>query len=298
MKRLSFLFFLFLFSTITTSVVAQKNYTVDGTTYALKTEVDGALTLLWNTIDEEYRYFAKKGNEITELKNTNIEGDYQEEYKETLRALTSDENLTVDDVNLTTSGLRAFFNSYNLLKDPNYQANDTSVKLSTRIGPFAGLSNEIYTPNPTNQTLLTAGFDVELTDEVNLRRHAIVFRFEQTFSGDEYDYSASDFSLNYRFKFIKTDALDLFVNAKIVSYTYSKVTVVTGFGQGPADGPVAITEERKGGDFNTPASFGVGADIALGKGHLFVTYNDIVAIGLDNNGEFPIDFSVGYKFSL
>jgi|GEM_PF-274785 len=298
MKRLSFLFFLFLFSTITTSVVAQKNYTVEGTTYALKTEVDGALTLLWNTIDGEYRYFAKKGNEITELKNTNIDGDYQEEYKETLRALTSDENLTVDDVNLTTSGLRDFFNNYNLLKDPNYQANDNSVKLSVGIGPFAGLSNEIYTPNPTNQTLLTAGFDVELTDEEKLRRHAIVFRFEQTFSSDEYDYSASDFSLNYRFKFIKSDDLDLFVNAKVVSYTYSKVTVVTGFGQGPADEPVAITEERKGGDFNTPASFGVGADIALGNGHLFVTYNDIVAIGLDNNGEFPIDFSVGYKFSL
>lgn len=292
--------FLFLLSFLITSsfLFAQKNYTVDGNTYMLKIEAAGTLTLLWNTIDGEYRYFAEKGNEITELKNTKSDGEYQEEYKETLRLLTSDENIPLANVNLTTAGLRDFFNEYNLLKDPNYDAMNKTVKLATRIGPFIGLSNEIYTPNPTNQTLLTAGFDVEITDDVKLRRHALVFRFEQTFSSDDYEYSASDFSLNYRFKFIKSAAIDLFVNAKVASYTYSKITAVTGFSQGPADEPVAITEEQKGGDFNTPASFGIGADIALGGGYLFITYNDIVAIGLDNNGEFPIDFSVGYKFSL
>jgi len=281
-----------------TSSHAQKTYTIDGTSYSLKTEAEGELTLLWNTIDEEYRYFAKKGNDITELKNTERNGEYQEEYKETLRLLTSDENMKVEDVKLTTAGLRNFFNTYNARKDADYKAVDKSVKLVTRIGPFLGASNAIFTSNDTNETLLTAGLDVEITDEMKLRRHAVVFRFKQTFSNDEFDYSASQLSLNYRFKFVKSSTIDVFANAKIVAYTYSNVTVVTGFGQGPADEPVAITEERKGGDLNTPASFGLGANIALGGGHLFITYNDIFAIGLDSNGEFPLDFSVGYKFSL
>ncbi|MFC7356475.1 hypothetical protein ACFQO1_02145 [Jejudonia soesokkakensis] len=294
MKRLIFLL-CFLF--IGLSTFAQQDYTVEGTTYTLNTEVEGTLTLLWNTIDGEYRYFAKKGEAITELKNTQINGTYQEEYKEALRVLTKDEVMPVSNVKLTTASLRNFFNDYNKRKDPNFDARETAFQPSFRLGPFLGTSNAIFTSNTDNENLLTAGFDFEVTDDVKLRRHAVVFRFKQTFSSDAYDYSASQLSLNYRFKFIKSATVDVYVNTKFVALTNSKRSITFTM-PGPADAPVTVTEERKGTDFSAPGAFGLGADIKLGNGYLFVTYNDIVAVGVSSNDEFPLDLSVGYKFSL
>ena len=70
MKRI-----LFLFCFITTLIsYSQQEYTIDGQTYILKTEVKGPINLLWNSIDNEYRYFIKKGSSITELKNTKKNG--------------------------------------------------------------------------------------------------------------------------------------------------------------------------------------------------------------------------------
>src|SRR5690606_19092100 len=79
---------------------AQQQYTIDGQTYTLNTGVEGSLTLLWNTIDGEYRYFSKKGDAIEELKNTKQNGDYQEEYKAILKRQTSDAVISTEKVNL------------------------------------------------------------------------------------------------------------------------------------------------------------------------------------------------------
>jgi hypothetical protein len=86
------------------------------------------------------------------------------------------------------------------------------------------------------------------------------------------------------------------VNGKFVAYTYSErdfevMSTVNGM-------TVTTIEPASGGDLNVPGTFGIGADIQLGGGHLFITYNDIVGVGVDSNGEFPLDFSVGYKFGL
>ena len=82
MKRL-LLIFSFVLASCTFSF-SQQQYTVDGQSYSLKTEVEGTIELLWNVIDEEYRYFIKKGNDIAELKNTRSESGYSEEYKDVL----------------------------------------------------------------------------------------------------------------------------------------------------------------------------------------------------------------------
>ena len=70
---LTLLFFLLAISTIH----GQEQYTVNGKQYTLKTEAEGTITLLWNTIEGEYRYFSKKGLDIQELKNSRIDGKYQ-----------------------------------------------------------------------------------------------------------------------------------------------------------------------------------------------------------------------------
>ena len=294
MKRL-LLIFSFVLASCTFSF-SQQQYTVDGQSYSLKTEVEGTIELLWNVIDEEYRYFIKKGNDIAELKNTRSESGYSEEYKDVLRLFTSDSQGDVDKTKLTLASLRAYFRKYNKRVDPSYDDSTEDIELQLRLGPFVGVSNAIYTQNDENATLFTAGADLELIDEVKLRRHSVVLRFKQTFENSDFTYNASQFSLNYRFKFIKSETVDVFVNGKFVAYTYSERdfevrSMVNGM-------TVTTIESASGGDLNVPGTFGVGADIQLGNGQLFITYNDIVGVGVDSNGEFPIDFSVGYKFGL
>lgn len=277
------------------SIVAQRDLNIDGTTYSLKTEVTGPLSLYWNTIDNEYRYFAEKNGTFVELENTRVDGVYQDDYRDRLRELTSDQNMDVSQVNLTVGSLRNFMETYNKRVDPSYTVTRESVALQLRLGAFAGASNSVFTENPTNALLPVAGVELELLDEVKLRRHAMVFRFTQTFENDEYAYSSSQFSLNYRFKFVKTATVDVYANAKFVAYTYA---TKDGIERVDPDTGAVTLESTSGGDFSSPATFGLGADIKLGPGYLFATYNDIVGLGVEDNGEFPVDVTLGYKFSL
>jgi len=293
MKSFFPIFVLLLLILSTGTLQAQQQYTIDGQTYTLNTEVEGTLTLLWNTVEGEYRYFSKKANDIVELKNTKQNGDYQEEYKEILRQQTSDAAISTEKVNLTLPSLRAFFVEYNKKKDPNFNEKEKSIDLQFRIGAFAGVSNSVYTENPTNELQAVAGIDFELIDVVKLKRHALVFRFKQTFESSEYKYSASQLSLNYRFKFVKTSKFDAFINTKFAALTFSsrEYTVI------PFGGS-AIVNKESGTDFSAPITFGLGADYKLGNGYITFNYNDIVGLSVDNNGEFPIDFTLGYKFNL
>jgi hypothetical protein len=275
----------------TSLVLAQQDYQIEGTTYSLKTEVDGPLTLLWNTIDGEYRYFAKKGNSITELVNTRVDGEYQEEYKQVLADLTTDGVVAVTDVRLTLSDLREFVNTYNAQKDPGFVAEKTEGEVVLRLGGFAGLMNNIYFVNPDNTSLFQAGVDFEITETSKLRRHSLLVQLRQVFSNSDYDFKSTQFSLNYRFKFVQSQAVDLFVNAKVAAYTYIDRSLPD---IDQSEGTIA----GSGGEFQSPLAFGLGADIPAGPGFISVAYNDIFAITLDNNGEFPVDFTVGYKVRL
>ncbi|MBV1925127.1 MAG: hypothetical protein KUG49_01295, partial [Dokdonia sp.] len=48
-----------------------------------------------------YRYFIKKGNEVTALENTKVDGKYQAEYLGTLQALTKDAKTDTNRLRLT-----------------------------------------------------------------------------------------------------------------------------------------------------------------------------------------------------
>ncbi len=287
--------FVFCFFLFATTLQAQQQYTVEGQTYNLNTEVEGTLTLLWNTVNGEYRYFSKKGNDIAELKNTKQKGDYQEEYKEILKQQTSDAVVSTEKVKLTLPSLHVFFVAYNKKKDPNFSEEEKSIDLDFRLGVFGGVSNSVYTQNPTNALQAVAGIDFELIDAVKLKRHAMVLRFKQTFESSDYKYSASQLSLNYRFKFVKTPKFDAFVNCKFVALTFSKRELSYFSETNP---PVLIVENSSGSDFNAPVTFGIGADYKVGNGYITFNYNDIVGLNVESNDEFPIDFTLGYKFNL
>ncbi|MEL6810202.1 MAG: hypothetical protein AAFP76_02585 [Bacteroidota bacterium] len=275
-------------------LTAQNNYTVDGETYSLETEVDGTLTLLWNTIQGEYRYFLEKGGQITELKNTKVDGDYQEEYKQVLQDQTLDQAMSVDDLKLTLPSLRKFFNAYNKAVDPAFAGEDMPVQLKTRLGFFAGMTNYVYFVNPDNTLLPQLGADFEVIDEAKLKNHAIVFQFRQLLSTSDFDLSSSQFSLNYRFKFVNSEKVALFVNTKIANYTYLSQNIDDPNGDGDTEDAIS----GSGGEFQAPFALGLGADIALGKGYLTIGYFDVLALNLEDNGDFSVDFVVGYKFNL
>jgi len=287
LKTITYLCFLFFSCTL----FAQENYSVNGETYSLKTEVSGTLTLLWNTIDKEYRYFAKKGDVITELKNTAVGRKFQEEYKESLVVLTNDAPVAVTRVKLTLVSLRTFFNEYNKKVDPSYVVNSESIALQTRLGIFGGVSNHIFTSNPENELTPVVGIEFEVFDEKMLPSHAIVFQFRQSFKSDEFRYSSTQFALNYRFKFIKSEAVSVYVNTKLITYTYSEREIDTTLNP-------TLSSKLSGGALQAPIIFGLGADIKLGNGFVMLGYNDALGLTIDDNGEFPLDFTLGYKLNL
>lgn len=276
-----------------TAMAAQEKYTVDGETYTLKTDVKGPLTLLWNIIDGEYRYFSKKDMSIRELTNTKENGKYQEEFKEVLQLQTADAPVATDKVRLTLPSLHTFFVEYNKKRDPLFSDKKVSPHLKLRLGAFIGVTNSIYTDNIENTSQAVGGLELEMVDAVKLKRHSMVLGFRHTFENKDYKYSASQFSLNYRFKFIKTPKLDMFVNAKFATLTFfNKETIVIPYGG------TATIEKESGSDFNAPITLGIGADYKVGNGYITFNYNDIVALNMDSNKEFPVDFTIGYKFNL
>lgn len=288
----SLLFIAFLFFANTTQ--AQQNYEVDGQTYSLKTELEGSLTLLWNVIDEEFRYFSKKGDEIVELKNTKANGDYQEEYKAVLKEQMADANVSVDKTSLTLPSLRNAFVAYNTQKDAGFQDDRESIALNLRLGAFAGISNSIFTDNINNDLQPVAGVDLEILDEVKLKRHAIVIRFKHAFETSELKSSNSQFSLNYRFKFIKSEKFDMYLSNKFIAYTFSKREALI---LKPGN-DVFTVEEITNNDFTAPFVFGFGADYKVGNGYITFNYNDIIGVNIDSNEEFPTEFTLGYKINL
>lgn len=272
-----------------------KTYTVNGQSYELQTEVEGPMTLLWNVIDQEYRYFIKKGNEVTALENTKVDGKYQAEYLGTLQALTKDAKTDTNRLRLTLGSLRKFVNDYNTQVDPTYEDNSLLVDLEYRLGAFGGVTNNVFTTNPENLSVPQFGIDFELYDPTALPSHAVVIQFKQTLSSDEFDYQSSQFSLNYRLKFIKSKAIDVYLNTKLVTLTSAKrdsPLVIEG-----EDGST-VTIDQKGTNLQGPFIFGLGADIRLGKGFLTLNYHDAFSFVIDDNGEFPLDVSLGYKFIL
>ncbi|MEZ4858405.1 MAG: hypothetical protein R2781_06300 [Flavobacteriaceae bacterium] len=269
---------------------SQQTYSIQGENLSLYAEADGTLTLLWNSFEGNYRYFIKKGEVITELKNTKLEGAYQEEYKTVLQNYTGNE---ASKLKFTKSDLKNYIDTYNAAADSTYVSQIPSVNLKTRLGGFAGMTNYPYFVNPENTVLPQIGIDFEIIDEIKLKRHSMQFQFRQIFGNKDYDFSSSQLSLNYRFKFVKWETFDVFVNTKIADYVYisQDIDVIENNGD-------TTNIKGSGGDFQAPFALGIGADIALGNGYITLLYQDIVALNLTDNGEFPIDFAIGYKWKL
>lgn len=282
---------LFFFIIINTLAFSQESYTINNETLKLKTEVDGNLDLLWNVIDNEYRYFVKTQNgNIQELKNTKGEDKkYQEEYKTVLKSLTEGYGVSVEKVKLTLSSLRDFFNVYNATTDLNFNYEE-KAKLQARLGVFGGLTNQPFVVNPDNKSVPFFGFEFEILEQKKLARHALFFNLEHALESDDFKYTATQLAIGYRFRFINRERFNLYTNLKIATYTTSEETKYP-------NTPFAYKDSFSG--IQAPFILGLGGDIKISD-HSFITlaYHDIYAVFIDNHSDFPIDFAIGYKLNL
>ncbi len=293
MKKLVLI--LLLFCTVSVSF-SQKEYSVNGESYQLKTEVEGSIDLLWNVIEGNYRYFVEKDNKIRELTNTKSNsGSFQEEYLITLKELTGNSDVNSKTVKLTLPSLRDFLNQYNASVDSNYSISQDKIEVKTRLGLFAGITNNPFVENPDNKTTPLLGAELELYDDNIAKRHAAFLQFTHIFENDDLKYSTTEIALGYRFRFIYSETFNIHANIKLVTLSFSNSTVT----YVDEDTMVEFTEDKSATSFDAPVIFGIGADLKISE-NSFITfyYNELFALSLDNQGNFSTNIALGYKFKL
>jgi len=273
--------------------ISQESYSIKGETLQLKTEVSGNITLLWNIIDGKYRYFIKKDNTITELTNTkDTNHKYQEQYKSELNRLTNNFGET-DKLNLTLPSLKNFVDAYNTTQDASYVASDKTAKLETNLLIHGGLTNHPFNNNPENASNAIFGVEIEFYNKSKLPKHALFFGINHALSSDKFDFSNTKFNLGYRFRFINTSNYNIYVNTTIAEYSFSKEIIYYN------DNDMLIEDEISGSSLEAPFSFGLGADIKLNSfSFLTLSYNELFALFVKNNGNFSTHFNIGYKINL
>lgn len=288
--KLLFLFMIFLAST---SVFAQETYIIEGDTLQLKQEVKGTLNLFRTNQDSIPRFFVQKGDRMLELRNIPENGIPQ--YKQRLDTLTSDTGLQTIAPEFKLNSLKQFAIHYNERIKEDAASNIPASKLQKRLGFFTGLSNNIYTENPENLLAPIIGVEFEIYDPKLSERHLAFTHLRHSFQRTEFNYSSTQLSLNYRVKFIYTPTYSLHLDTELVTFQYSKKKIPVFDNQGD----ITDVEEDNGFSLTAPLSFGVGGDFRVtDQSFISVSYNDIVAVFLDTNGSFPIDFTLGYKYNL
>lgn len=291
MKKLIFFMACTVFSL---TLHAQETYTIDNETLELKTEVDGNLDLLWTIDKSKYRYFIRtKDGAIQELVNTkNSETrKYQEEYKTLLNRLTSDYGLSAEKVNLTLFSLKEYINTYNSTSDLNYDY-EKRTTLQSRLSVFGGLTNQPLVDNPNNKTVPMFGVDFEVFSKNKLQRHALFFQARHSLDDDEFQYSSTQLSIGYRFRFVNTSAFNFYGNLKLVTFDFIDATYTF-------DNASLGTYSENTTALRVPFILGVGVDIRVTKnGYITLVYHDMYALFVDNGGNFPIDFAIGFKLDL
>lgn len=294
MRQIQILFlFIFLLAGLKSS--AQETFIIEGDTLKLQEEVSGPLSLYWQERNNKYRYFVQKGNQLVELRNERVDGEKKRRYQLQLDELTRNVKISTRDVKFVLYSLRHFVNQYNATVQEDYVYNAATPNVQQRVALMIGLSNNRYAFNPENVLVPVLGVEYELHDPNLAPRHSAFLQLRHSFQGQSYNYSSTQLSLNYRFKFLYFSGFDVHLDTELATFYYSEseINITNDAGE------VIRVEDESGFSFTAPLSFGVGADIKINKrGFITLGYNDFLSIVLDSNGSFPLDFTVGYRYNL
>lgn len=273
---------------------AQETYNVNGQDLVLKTEVEGELDLLWNIIDNQYRYFVQTSDgNIIELTNTkDANNNYQEKYKTVLAELTSGSTFDMKKLSLTLFELRDFLDKYNKTKDSNYTSTATFDKLQIRAAIFGGITNHPFVDNPENIKTALIGAELEIFGTSDIPRHSGYIQLRNTYENDDFEFKTTQISLGYRLRFIKAKSINIFGDFTFATLSFTSAQV-------PDLNNLPATVKESATSFDVPLIFGLGADIRIAEGHFIALgYNELFALLIDNQGNFPVDFTIGYRFNL
>lgn len=269
---------------------SQENYTINGKTLGLITEVDGNIDLLWNSINGEFRYFIRtKDGTITELKNTKAsKRTYLEEYKNTLSGLTN--GMSTDKLKFTRNRLKKYIDTYNTSVDSSYISAMTTPRVDFRLGFSGGITNNPFVGNPENVKVPLIGTELEIYDANVLPRHSGFLQARHTFDNDDFQYSTTELSLGYRYKFIMNTSFSIYAQVKLTTVNFTNFTYMD---------ENAAEISKNDTSFDVPLIFGIGSDIKVGE-NCFITiiFGELFALALNNQGNLSNDFSIGYKFNL
>jgi hypothetical protein len=285
MKKLVLLLLCFAFQ----FTFSQESYTINGETLELKTEIEGSIDLLWNTIDNKYRYFVRtKDGSITELKNTrNTEKIYLEEYKTSLHNLTG---ISTTDLKLTLYSLRNYFDKHNATVDPSYASTLTESKVSFRLGVSGGITNNPFVSNPKNSKVPLFGAELEIFEANVLPRHSGFVQARHTLNNDTFSYNTTEFSIGYRYRIINKTSFSIYGQVKLATLNLSNSTYIDNND---------MLKDISDTAFDVPLIFGIGSDIKVSaNSYITLIYGELFSLLLDNQGNFSTDIAIGYKFNL
>jgi hypothetical protein len=284
------LLFTIIISGVFQIVTAQQRYTINTETLELKTEVEGELDLLWNIIDNQYRYFIRSSDGIiTELTNTQgSDNTFQDEYKAVLSRLTN--GMSTEKVKLTLYSLKDFINRYNATISGTKAPPVNSSQLEFRLGFSGGITNNPFVINPDNHIAPLIGAELELYDANVLRRHAGFVQARHAFEADDFNYATTELSVGYRYRFIHKPGVSFYGQVKLVTLNFTSI------GLSDEDGRTTTQSDTL---FDIPFILGLGTDIKVGNnGYITVIYGELYALFLDSPDNFSTDISIGYKFNL
>jgi len=290
MKNLSFFIILLLFVS-TTDLIAQEAYIVNGDTLQLKVELKGDLDFLSKKSKNNYRFFVKDKNDtIFELLNTKQgERSYSKEYKIVLNKLTEGSNMSTNNLGFGHYSLKQFIRAYNSNGTKRYTYTGEKVYMQSRIGVFGGITNYPFVDIDGNGIAPFISMELELFAKIPKPKQTGYFSIGHTFENSKIKYTATQLGIGYRYRFINQSRFNIHGDLRIANYTFSKKTFVM------ANSTEVVNEAL----FFVPFSFGIGSDIKISdSSFITLTYNELFALFITNSNSFPVNFSLGYKFSL
>lgn len=269
---------------------SQETYSLGGEIRQLNVEIDGQLDLLWTTIDNNYHFFVRtEDGNIAELENTlDATGSYKEEYKSTLSRLTNGQS--TEKLKFMLSSLRKYIHEFNASVDPSYIETSSSGSAQLRLGVSGGITNNPFVRNPGDIKSPLIGLELEIFEASETPRHAGFFQARHAFENSDLNYTATELSIGYRYRIINKSSFSIYAQVKLATLNFTDFTIID-------ENDTEINLDAT--TFDAPFIFGIGADFKVGKNsYITLIYGELFAILIDNQGNFPTDISLGYKFNL
>ncbi|MBT8272145.1 MAG: hypothetical protein KJO25_08885, partial [Bacteroidia bacterium] len=143
--------------------------------------------------------------------------------------------------------------------------------------------------NPENASNPVVGAEIEFFENRERPRHSLLFQVKYTNGSDDFNYSNTQLGIGYRFRFISKPSWSLYTTVMGATYSFSKIETSI------AD----MVIEEDDSTFDAPVSFGIGTDIRIfDNGFLTLSYDELFAIFVENQGNFSTNITAGIKFSL